>query len=501
MGRRSFDVSSTLEADKREFHAQGQPMAKDSSGSGRKRFSARPSAYSAPRLTLTAPWLANPCLTRRAGATGTTSASQGMGQPAVESRFFFTGTVTATDMSRATDTREGYRVGFLGSSYSYKRSSGRVTAESIGRDLNPLGRGDGMAYLAGAVRSGWLAPALPYSEALSGSGSSVNNSGGYGIGGEGHLWAGTGCTRCCTGYYLCVHGVNSAGPAPDPCPLPCTWEECKAHPEACHYRDCARIGCGCGASGCRIISGSGDNCVLFKQCGCEKFGSCKSSTGFCTPGKFIPNAGGPGGTGGGPGGTSGGPGGTGGGPGCTTCGGGGGSIAFRNPGSPATYSGGLPPITDRTTCNRYAHDGQYKLAKRLIDRYYNRNSNDCDCLLDKRALDAIFSCLYKVSSKDISTFACANYSDGGCGACNTDSKPCAVTIDFGDGKYHIYLCCINGCNYNGTAAQVTPECEMAASWAHELVHICGGAEGITDDELDGGIEQQIVEWVRCWCKS
>jgi len=46
-------------------------------------------------------------------------------------------------MSRATDAREKERLGIFGTSVAYAGSYGRVTSQPIGRDLNPLGRGDG----------------------------------------------------------------------------------------------------------------------------------------------------------------------------------------------------------------------------------------------------------------------------------------------------------------------------------------------------------------------
>jgi hypothetical protein len=106
---------TALTGDKRVQYAQGRPMAKDASGSGSN-------------------W-----------STGTTSAVNQPRQTAVESRFFFTGTVAPTDMSRATDKREKDRLGVFGTSNSYAGSYGRVTSEPIGRDLNPLGRGSGQA--------------------------------------------------------------------------------------------------------------------------------------------------------------------------------------------------------------------------------------------------------------------------------------------------------------------------------------------------------------------
>ena len=149
--RRTF-LSPTTEGNKRELYAQGRPQAKDAAGSG-------------------ANWY-----------LGTKSERQVILQPDVESRLFFEGTVTATDMSRATDKREKDRVGIFGTGNSYAGSYGRVTSESIGRDLNPLGRGDGRAYLAGMLDFGQLYPELPLSTTPSGSGNSVNNCGCKGIG-------------------------------------------------------------------------------------------------------------------------------------------------------------------------------------------------------------------------------------------------------------------------------------------------------------------------------
>jgi hypothetical protein len=105
---------------------------------------------------------------RRAQRTGI------IGYP-VESRLMFEGTVTATDMSRATDAREKDRLGIFGTGLSYAGSYGRVTSESIGRDLNPLGRGRGQALVGGMQRAGGISPRLPRSHAAGGVGNSVNN--------------------------------------------------------------------------------------------------------------------------------------------------------------------------------------------------------------------------------------------------------------------------------------------------------------------------------------
>src|SRR5690606_18561755 len=99
---------------------------------------------------------------------------------AVNSRLFFEGTVTATDMSRATNAASARpaeaclqrsarplsagakwqlnkgRIGITGSSQAYGGSNGRVTSESIGRDVNPLGRGGGAALVGGCRDVGIL---------------------------------------------------------------------------------------------------------------------------------------------------------------------------------------------------------------------------------------------------------------------------------------------------------------------------------------------------------
>ena len=142
--RRTF-LNPTTEGDKRELYAQGRPQAKDAAGSG-------------------ANWY-----------LGTKSDRQVILQPDVESRLFFEGTVTATDMSRATDKREKDRLGIFGTGNSYAGSYGRVTSESLGRDLNPLGRGSGQAFVAGALNLGRISPRLAVSVAAAGSGNSINN--------------------------------------------------------------------------------------------------------------------------------------------------------------------------------------------------------------------------------------------------------------------------------------------------------------------------------------
>jgi hypothetical protein len=126
--RRTF-LTPTTEGDKRELWGQGRPQAKDSVAS----------------------W-----------ATGKISVAPTMTVvPNIESRFEFTGTVTATDMSRATDVRENGKVGIFGSALGYKGSSGRVENEAIGRSINPMGAGDGRLYAGGNLKFSGVAPSLP----------------------------------------------------------------------------------------------------------------------------------------------------------------------------------------------------------------------------------------------------------------------------------------------------------------------------------------------------
>jgi hypothetical protein len=128
--RRTF-LSPTSEGDQRHLFGQGRPMAKDSSGSGSN-------------------W-----------ANGTQSLPTTLGQSAVKSRLFFEGTVSSTDMTRATDAREKQRIGIFGTDLSYAESYGRLASESIGRDLNPLGKQVWQALLVSVLNLGTIPPRLP----------------------------------------------------------------------------------------------------------------------------------------------------------------------------------------------------------------------------------------------------------------------------------------------------------------------------------------------------
>ena len=147
----------TTAGDERNLYGQGKPMAKDSSGSG-------------------SDW-----------STGIESESPDSVAVTINSRFDFDGTVAATDLDRATDAREKSRIGIFGSALSYAGSSGRVTSEPLGRDVNPLGRGSGAALVGGAMNLGILIPRLPASVATTGTGDSINNCGQCGGGGCGDV--------------------------------------------------------------------------------------------------------------------------------------------------------------------------------------------------------------------------------------------------------------------------------------------------------------------------
>ena len=174
-------TSPTVEGNKREVFGQGRPMAKDSSGNG-------------------ANWW-----------QGTRSDPPVSGT-AVESRFFFEGTVAPTDMSRATDSREASRIGIFGTSNSYGGSYGRVTNEALGRDLNPLGRGAGQALVAGMLNVGRIMPGLPGSIRAGGKqGNGANNPPG---GAPVEPGPGGGASCDCGGT---CEGTCDGGFAHDPC--------------------------------------------------------------------------------------------------------------------------------------------------------------------------------------------------------------------------------------------------------------------------------------------
>jgi hypothetical protein len=155
-------ATPTTAGDNKLLYGQGRPMAKSASGAG-------------------------------AGmSSGTLSKDQGSGTVQVSSRLFFDGTVagggTANDLSRLTDAREKGRIGIFGSALSSAGAYGRVTSESLGCDLNPLGRGDDGSYVAGGMNLGRISPCLPRNLSPGGWGNSVNNGcedGGGGISGGG----------------------------------------------------------------------------------------------------------------------------------------------------------------------------------------------------------------------------------------------------------------------------------------------------------------------------
>ena len=149
--RRTY-LSPTSAGNERHLYGQGKPNAMDADAE-----------------TMAAQW-----------STGIVSEDT-TGEVQVESRLFYQGTVkgggTTNELSRLTDAREKGRIGILGSALSYAGSYGRVTSESIGRDLNPLGRGDGGCYVAGGMNLGRISPRLPWNPPVVGTGNSVNNCG------------------------------------------------------------------------------------------------------------------------------------------------------------------------------------------------------------------------------------------------------------------------------------------------------------------------------------
>ncbi len=72
------------------------------------------------------------------------------------------------------------RCGILGTALSYAGLAGRVVSESIGRDLNPLGRGDGTFYAGGNFSIRYIYPPLPLNGRTGGSGNGVEDTSGPG---------------------------------------------------------------------------------------------------------------------------------------------------------------------------------------------------------------------------------------------------------------------------------------------------------------------------------
>ena len=263
--RRTF-LSPTSEGDERHLYGQGKPQAKDSSGSG-------------------ANWY-----------VGVTSQPQTAQMANMESRLFFEGTVTATDMDRASDTREKGRIGITGSAQAYGGSNGRVTSEAIGRDINPLGRGGGAALVGGMMSIGKLAPRLPGSSGGVNQGNSVNNPcadcGGSPWGDPGkyphypgdpapypgakysYVWA-ENERHCVTSWYY----ENEGREVPSDCsrheyclresccPNRCSLEEYR---ESVHHAIiCYRIDCACAEVNCHRCGNDSPECTPVGKCGCR----------------------------------------------------------------------------------------------------------------------------------------------------------------------------------------------------------------------------------------
>ncbi|MBN2082526.1 hypothetical protein JW859_10025 [bacterium] len=145
-------IDPSSEGDERHLYGQGKPMPKDASGAG---------TY----------W-----------GTGIQSDDPAGVLNPLSSRLNFDGTVAPTDMDRATDIRDKAQIGILGSALSYRGSDGRVSSETIGRDINPMGRGDGTFYAAGDLRFTGLYPSLRAISALPSLGNTVNGGRDYSVG-------------------------------------------------------------------------------------------------------------------------------------------------------------------------------------------------------------------------------------------------------------------------------------------------------------------------------
>ncbi len=219
--RRSFS-QPTVEGDKRELFGQGRPQAKDSVSSWHLGIQSGP---------------------QPASLQGTTT-----------SRFSFIGTVAATDMSRATDSREAGRIGIFGSALSYGGSYGRVTNEAIGRDVNPLGRSGGFALVGGSQNFNRISAVIPLTIRKGmGSGNSINNDGmptpdcpdPECVGGGTKYWDKYAKSDCCIWHAKvwehdnewdqCLCKVRSC--RPDICP-DCSSSEWRHITECCYCMEC-----------------------------------------------------------------------------------------------------------------------------------------------------------------------------------------------------------------------------------------------------------------------
>ena len=335
--RRTWQNPTTA-GDERNLYGQGKPMAKDSSGSG-------------------ADWSA-----------GITSDTPDATVLQVESRFDFDGTVAPTDLDRATDVREKYRMGIFGSALSYAGSGGRVTSEPLGRDLNPLGRGSGYGYVAGALRISVLAPILPGAHPEGGNGNSVNNPGqSCPLNPE----CGSG-NRCC-----CPSWIGLEGPwrleQRDVCSLRCNGLEWDEDPARCH-----QIECQCIALGCRNYEMDFLPCQEqhYMSCGCNQYGTLVPATGEagdCEPGYIIGSGDGSPGGGGSP-------------DACPGCGGGG-----------SDYYSALstPSVSVDGNCRKWFQF--FSLVKENVKKACN-NLLKCKCLPDD-----VKACLRKVCTGSLFT--------------------------------------------------------------------------------------------------
>ena len=446
--RRTY-LSPTSPGNERHLYGQGKPNAMDAAD-----------------MTEAAEW-----------STGIVS-EDSTGEVQVESRLFYQGTVegggTANELSRLTDAREKGRIGILGSALAYAGLAGRVTSESIGRDLNPLGRGDGRAYVAGQLNLGRISPRLPGNIAAVGTGDSINNNEQQGLGGPsgpgGNGSAGTvgcDCNLCCNfevGLLPCAHVERKDV---DPCAAAC--DLCNSASGA----DCMDATCDCLT--CQWHKYNADPCHFvppFQEALCEN--------GCCCPGCPCYGSGGDGGgvTGGG---------------GCPGCGG---VIGYIR--SSLTLSqGSKKEDPELPTCKKI-RDSAYWVLKTALNEDNEDCISNCCCTIkqtkgcsvcDKASLSS-----YKSISKPrwyYSESQFCQYSPLG------NANPSAVT-DCLPKEVVINVCCTNFMNNRPMTESGLPTCDFIYIMLFEG-YACrkGGKEKGEQAALD--CHEDIKALAQCIC--
>ena len=460
--RRTY-LSPTSAGNERHLYGQGKPNAMDAAD-----------------LTEAAEW-----------STGIVS-EDSTGEVQVESRLFYQGTVegggTASELSRLTDAREKGRIGILGSALAYAGLAGRVTSESIGRDLNPLGRGDGRAYVAGQLNLGRISPRLPGNIAAVGTGDSINNSEQQGLGGPSGPGGGGGagtvgcaCYPCCNfekGALPCAHVERKDV---DPCAAAC--DLCNSASGA----DCMEATCDCLT--CQWHKYNADPCHFvppFQEALCEN--------GCCCPGCPCYGSGGDGGgvTGGG---------------GCPGCGG-----TRRYPGNPSgtvvsgeVLLGFLWPFwpfrqDDKQIASECEslHIAALVTMKQQLDLGFNEK---CNCILAPWMFEALSGCIGGGHTA-AGTFVEVTYCTGGksdplyCHYCS-DKERCARTMH---GPTRIIICCRN---CRGKSGYVHEHCNFADTIAHECLHAWEyNRKRDAAIDADNSLWTRVLrKWIECWCRG